>query len=136
MHISEPTPARRRISLTPLVDVIFLLLMFFMLTSTFARFADLDVARQSATPPGEAESGSPSGPAALRGAIVSVSADLHVRVNGTDTAPEDIAARLDALYDRGARTAIVVTDYQATVQDLVSVLERARRSKIAVAIAQ
>ncbi len=50
MHISEPLPARRRISLTPLIDVIFLLLMFFMLSSTFARFADLDVARQSATP--------------------------------------------------------------------------------------
>ena len=135
MHISEPIPARRRISLTPLVDVIFLLLMFFMLSSTFARFADLEVARQSATP-GEAESGSPSGPAPLRGAIVSVSADLQVRVNGTDTAPEDIAVTLDALYDRGARTAIIVADTRATVQDLVSVLERARRSKIAVAIAQ
>ena len=135
MHISEPTPARRRISLTPLVDVIFLLLMFFMLSSTFARFADLDVARQSATP-GEAGLAPPSGTAALRGAIVAVSADLQVRVNGTDTAPDDIAATLDALYDRGARTAIVVADTRATVQDLVSVLERARQSKIAVAIAQ
>ncbi|HUE45995.1 MAG TPA: biopolymer transporter ExbD [Aestuariivirgaceae bacterium] len=134
MHISEPTPVRRRISLTPLVDVIFLLLMFFMLSSTFARFADLDVARQSATP---GESGfASSEPAPLRGAIVSVSADLQVRVNGTATAPDDIAATLDALYDRGARTAIVVADYRATVQDLVSVLERARQSKIAVAIAQ
>ena len=135
MLISEPTPVRRRISLTPLVDVIFLLLMFFMLSSTFARFADLDVARQSATP-GEAGPGSPSGPVPLRGAIVSVSADLAVRVNGTDTAPDDIPATLDALYDRGARTAIVVADTRATVQDLVSVLERARQSKIAVAIAQ
>jgi hypothetical protein len=61
---------------------------------------------------------------------------LQVRVNGTDTAPDDIAATLDALYDRGARTAIIVADYRATVQDLVSVLERARLSKIAVAIAQ
>jgi biopolymer transport protein ExbD len=135
MHISEPMPARRRISLTPLVDVIFLLLMFFMLSSTFARFADLDVARQSATP-GEAGFASASEPAPLRGAIVSVSADFQVRVNGTDTAPDDIAATLDALYDRGARTAIVVADHRATVQDLVSVLERARQSKIAVAIAQ
>jgi biopolymer transport protein ExbD len=135
MHISEPMPARRRISLTPLVDVIFLLLMFFMLSSTFARFADLDVARQSATPD-ESGLASPSESAPLRGAIVSVSADLQVRVNGADTAPDDIAATLDALYDRGARTAIVVTDYRATVQDLVSVLERARQSKIAVAIAQ
>ena len=135
MHISEPAPARRRISLTPLVDVIFLLLMFFMLSSTFARFADLDVARQSATPD-EDGIAPPSETAPLRGAIVSVSADLQVRVNGADTAPDDIATTLDALYDRGARTAIVVADTRATVQDLVSVLERARQSKIAVAIAQ
>ncbi|MFW6076110.1 MAG: ExbD/TolR family protein [Hyphomicrobiales bacterium] len=135
MHISEPPPARRRISLTPLVDVIFLLLMFFMLSSTFARFADLDVARQSAS---AGETGMPAAadPAALRGAIVSVSADRQVRVNGDETALDDVAARLDTLYERGARTAIVVADSNATVQDLVSVLERARGSRIAVAIAQ
>ncbi len=32
---------RRAISLTPLIDVIFLLLLFFMLSSTFTRFADV-----------------------------------------------------------------------------------------------
>lgn len=31
----------RRLSLTPLIDVIFLLLLFFMLTSTFTRFAEV-----------------------------------------------------------------------------------------------
>ena len=135
MHISEPLPARRRISLTPLVDVIFLLLMFFMLSSTFARFADLDVARQS-TSAGESELPPAAGPADIRGAIVSVSADRRVRINGTETALEDIVAELDALYDRGARTAIIVADFSATVQDLVSVLERARGSRVALAIAQ
>ncbi len=134
MHISEPLPRRRHISLTPLVDVIFLLLMFFMLSSTFARFADLDVARQS-TSAGEAQLPPAAGPAELRGAIVSVSAG-RVRVNGAETGLEAIAGTLDALYDRGARTAIVVADRDATVQDLVSVLERARGSKIAVAIAR
>jgi biopolymer transport protein ExbD len=83
MHISEPLPRRRQISLTPLVDVIFLLLMFFMLSSTFARFADLDLARQSASA-GEAQLPPPAGPADLRGAIVSVSAD-RLRVNGAET---------------------------------------------------
>ena len=135
MRISEPLPARRRISLTPLIDVIFLLLMFFMLSSTFARFADLDVARQS-TSAGEAALPPLSAPADIRGAIVAVSADQRVRINGAETALDDIAVRLDALYDRGARTAIIVADYSATVQDLVSVLERARGSRIAVAIAQ
>jgi biopolymer transport protein ExbD len=134
MHISEPLPRRRQISLTPLVDVIFLLLMFFMLSSTFARFADLDVARQSASA-GESQLPPAAGSAELRGAIVSVSAD-RVRVNGAETALDDIAGKLDALYDRGARTAIIVADLDATVQDLVSVLERARGSRIAVAIAR
>lgn len=35
---------RRRLSLTSLIDVIFLLLLFFMLTSTFTRFAEVDLA--------------------------------------------------------------------------------------------
>lgn len=35
--------ARRRLSLTPLIDVIFLLLLFFMLTSSFSRFADVEL---------------------------------------------------------------------------------------------
>lgn len=135
MHISEPMRPRRSISLTPLVDVIFLLLMFFMLSSTFARFADLDVARQS-TSAGESALPPAAGPADLRGAIVSVSADDRVRINGTETALDEIADSLDALYDRGARTAIIVADFSATVQDLVSVLERARRSRIAIAIAR
>ncbi|MEM9248387.1 MAG: biopolymer transporter ExbD [Pseudomonadota bacterium] len=34
---------RRALSLTPLVDVIFLLLLFFMLTSTFSRFGEIEV---------------------------------------------------------------------------------------------
>ncbi|KIT17565.1 biopolymer transporter ExbD [Jannaschia aquimarina] len=38
---------RRALSLTPLVDVIFLLLLFFMLTSTFARFGEIEIGATS-----------------------------------------------------------------------------------------
>lgn len=37
-------PIRRRLSLTPLIDVIFLLLLFFMLSSTFTPFAEIELA--------------------------------------------------------------------------------------------
>ncbi|MBM9594400.1 ExbD/TolR family protein [Roseitranquillus sediminis] len=33
----------RRLSLTPLIDVIFLLLMFFMLSSTFVRLGEIEI---------------------------------------------------------------------------------------------
>lgn len=38
---------RKRVALTPLVDVIFLLILFFMLSSTFSRFAEVELATSS-----------------------------------------------------------------------------------------
>ena len=35
--------ARRALSMTPLIDVIFLLLLFFMLTSTFSKFGEIEL---------------------------------------------------------------------------------------------
>lgn len=39
---------RRRLSMTSLIDVIFLLLLFFMLSSTFSRFAEVDLSTATA----------------------------------------------------------------------------------------
>ncbi len=39
---------KRRLSLTSLIDVIFLLLLFFMLSSTFSRFAEVELSTASA----------------------------------------------------------------------------------------
>lgn len=39
---------RRRLSMTSLIDVIFLLLLFFMLSSTFSRFAEVDLSTANA----------------------------------------------------------------------------------------
>lgn len=38
------TRTRRHLSITSLIDVIFLLLLFFMLASTFTKFAELEIA--------------------------------------------------------------------------------------------
>lgn len=38
---------RRRISLTPLIDVVFILLMFFMLTSSFVQWREIDLPQAS-----------------------------------------------------------------------------------------
>lgn len=40
---SRPKRPRRALSVTSLIDVIFLLLLFFMLSSTFTKFADVEL---------------------------------------------------------------------------------------------
>jgi biopolymer transport protein ExbD len=49
--------ARRKLSMTSLIDVIFLLLLFFMLTSTFTRFAEVELTAAGAG--GTAAAGTP-----------------------------------------------------------------------------
>ncbi|APG49070.1 ExbD/TolR family protein [Phaeobacter porticola] len=43
MPVNVKGPPRKRLSLTSLIDVIFLLLLFFMLTSTFSKFGEIEL---------------------------------------------------------------------------------------------
>jgi biopolymer transport protein ExbD len=43
MSVKLQPRARRRLSMTSLIDVIFLLLLFFMLTSTFSKFGEVEL---------------------------------------------------------------------------------------------
>lgn len=45
MRRSKSRLKRRPLSMTPLIDIIFLLLLFFMLSSTFTRFAEIPLAQ-------------------------------------------------------------------------------------------
>jgi len=82
---------RRRLSLTPLIDVIFLLLLFFMLSSTFTPFAELEL---GASGTGAADPDTP--PLFLR-----VSGD-SLSLNGRPVALEALAGEAAARGDEGA----------------------------------
>lgn len=47
LELAVPSATRRRISLTPLIDVVFILLVFFMLETTFLTEAEVTVAAES-----------------------------------------------------------------------------------------
>jgi biopolymer transport protein ExbD len=128
MRVDRPAPVCKPLPLVPLVDVVFLLLMFFMLSSTFTRFGDLDMLRNpSAQAQRQAEA---AGPAAPPGVIVAVAQGRKFKINGVETAVEDIAASLDRYYDKGVRSGVIMLSSSAEVQDMVSVLEQAQRSKL------
>ena len=122
MRIDAPPRIRRPIPLTPLVDIVFLLLMFFMLSSTFSKFGALDVSRNARA--------AATAPPANPGVSVAVAGDGMIEVNGAAVALDRLADRLDELSERGAVGAVLRFSPEADVQDLVSVLEQARRSRL------
>ncbi|MFN4160345.1 MAG: biopolymer transporter ExbD [Gemmobacter sp.] len=100
---------RRRLALTSLIDVIFLLLLFFMLSSTFTRFGDL--------PFMTATSGAVD-VAAARPAFLRVTPD-RLTLDTTEVAATDLPAVLTA---QAVRVVIVAPSSETTAQRLVEVL--------------
>lgn len=110
---ATPRPHRKP-SLTPMIDVVFLLLVFFMLAARFGQDMVL--------PLSTAGSGAPyEGPPRL----VEVTAG-GVSLNGTDVMLNALAARLAPLMASPGDTVILRPRQGADLQDLVAVIDALR----------
>ncbi|WP_241481172.1 ExbD/TolR family protein [Ruegeria sp. ANG-S4] len=104
----NPAPfVRRPMSMTPLIDVIFLLLLFFMLSSTFSRFGEIELTQASA---GAAETTEPS-----ERFFVQLGAE-RLSLNGVPLALDELATELQA------GQVLVSLDPDTTAQRLVDLL--------------
>ncbi|MCL3883374.1 biopolymer transporter ExbD [Marivita sp. GX14005] len=108
MPLEIARPRRRRLSMTSLIDVIFLLLLFFMLTSTFSRYGEVEL------------SGAARGAAGGDDAPLFLSVDEStLRLNGEPVAMNALPQRLAA---RGERRLLVSLSGEVISQRLIDVL--------------
>lgn len=119
-------PARAReepeINLIPLIDILIVVLIFLFLTTTYSRFAELQI-----NLPDSAAEKSPDRPQVL---TVAVDANGRYAVNGATVAydnPAGLATRLQEAA-KGAKEPVVAisADAAATHQSVVNVMEAAR----------
>lgn len=105
------TYRRRALSMTSLIDVIFLLLLFFMLSSTFSRFADVELASTSAPGPGASD----------RALFLQVTPD-SLRLNTDNLEIAALPARLADLLPDGNGKLLLSLSADVTSQRLTDVL--------------
>ena len=111
---------RRPLSLTPLIDVIFLLLLFFMLTSTFSTFGEIELS--------QARAGEGASDAAADRVFVQLGSE-RVTLNGQDVTLDDLFSQLEA------GQVLVSLDADTSAQRLVDLLVRLRqRQELAVLV--
>lgn len=116
--------------LTPLVDVMFLLLIFFMLSSQTAPYSLLEIMAQGA--PGQEQAPPVAPPAVAPTAELLVSiAHGYARFNGARVEMTDLRSAIESYKAAGFTRAVVTTGQAATVQDVVSVLEAIERASFA-----
>ena len=106
---------RRTLSITSLIDVIFLLLLIFLLASTFQQFSELEVAGVS----GRGSSAATPDNAPLRLVIE----PRGLSLNGASTLQDQMVERLSAPADQPKRLSVEVAP-GVTSQRLIDVLVR------------
>lgn len=121
MRLEGRTKASRVPNLTPLIDIVFLLLVFFMLTSHFVREQALGIALPESS----------TGTALERTPPVEVAVDEYgvVRIEGRVLAPEELVAVLrQALQGRAEKVVRVRGDRAAALGTAVNVLDAAQEA--------
>ena len=121
MRFRRPNDEEIRLGIAPLIDIVFLLLIFFMLASTFLKF--------SAVPISGAKSGGASGNLSEI-ALIQIRGAEEIRINGRTVGLSGVLAQIDELVAKGVTRAVVQPAKNATVQDLVKVLEVAKASEL------
>jgi biopolymer transport protein ExbD len=97
--------------MTPLIDVIFLLLLFFMLSSTFSSFGEIELTQDTA--------GAASQDALIERAFVQLGASRLV-LNGASVTLDELSTKLEI------GQVLVSLDADATAQRVVDLLVRLR----------
>lgn len=142
MQLGESSASKRNLTLLPLIDVIFLLLIFFMFSSNLSPFSLLQLTRDRNPTGSEVQTAANPADVATVNAgqvdvLVLVDANMVLRVNGKRVEADRLRSVLRELGQKGAESVVIAPSRRASVQDLVSVLEAAKQSAIpSVAIRQ
>lgn len=110
------------LNLIPLIDVVFMLLIFFMLTTTFIHDRALDVDLPVS------ESGSAER-AELRNHVIELDQRGQIAIDGQRVTEQELAAVLAEIAE-GGRPVVLWADAQVVNQRVVTVLDLARRAGI------
>lgn len=112
------------INLIPLIDVLLVILIFLMVTTSYAKFAELQINLPQAA--GEASRAEP------KSIIVTVDASEHYGINNRGipfTGIETLAAALkDAAGDQTDPMIVINADAKAPHQSVINVMEAARQA--------
>jgi len=127
MNFRKPRPEEPEINLIPFIDVLLVILIFLMLSTTYSKFTELQIT----LPTADADKARDR----PKEVIVSVSADgryvvNHKPVDGRSV--EVLTAELSAAANGAEDTVVIVSaDATAAHQSVINVMDAARRAGLA-----
>ena len=110
------------INLTPMLDVVFIMLIFFIVTASFIKEAGIDVNRPDA-PTAESQDD-----AAI---LIAISANDEIWIDRRETDPNAVRGMIERLHAENPKGSIVIqADEESTNEVLVIVMEAAKQAGV------
>jgi len=110
------------INLTPMLDVVFIMLIFFIVTASFIKEAGIEVRRP------EAEQAEAKKKANM---LVAISPNNEIWIDRKETDPRAVQAVLERMKaENPAGSLVIQADKEAYTETLVLVMDAARQAKI------
>ncbi|MCR9279009.1 MAG: biopolymer transporter ExbD [Pseudomonadaceae bacterium] len=110
------------INLTPMLDVVFIMLIFFIVTATFIKQTGIEVFRPEALT---------AIPKATVSVLVAINPAGEIWINKERVATEQVRTRIEKLHAENPKGSLVVqADGESTYEKLAVVLAAARAAKI------
>lgn len=114
----DAAPLSSQINLTPLIDMVFILLIFFIVTSKFTKESGVDVSRP------EASTATSNDQANI---VVGITAQGEVWIDGQAVAMGSVRAQIERLHAANPKGAVILVVDKATPTGVtVEVLDHAR----------
>ncbi|MDH3613398.1 MAG: biopolymer transporter ExbD [Gammaproteobacteria bacterium] len=110
------------INLTPMLDVVFIMLIFFIVTASFIKEAGIDVNRPDATTADKQED------AAI---LIAISENDEIWIDRRLTDPRAVRGNIERLHAENPKGSIVIqADEESTNEFLVIVMEAAKQAGV------
>jgi len=107
------------INLTPMLDVVFIMLIFFIVTASFIKEAGIDVNRPEATTADKQED------AAI---LIAISSNDEIWIDRRETDPRALRTAIERLHSENPKGSIVIqADEASTNEMLVIVMQAAKQ---------
>ena len=110
------------INLTPMLDVVFIMLIFFIVTASFVKESGLDVNR-------------PDAPTAVKkenaNILVAIGANNEIWINRRRIDPRAVRANIERMHAENPEGAVIIqADKKAFTETLVTVMDSARQAGV------
>jgi len=119
-QIAEESREAGGLDITPLIDIVFILLIFFVVTTTFVHDLGIDVERPQATTASEQPA---------RVVRVAISSRGEITVDGRSASPWRVEAEVrERLGEEAETSVLLVADRGVVAEQLVAIMDACRKA--------